>query len=144
VKQVEFRQRDLLNSKTEKASSAYRMLLDWTNSGDWDQYLKLLQLEDDLALDCKLRPGEIVIDVPRTPHYADLENLELPGRGVESKLVAGEALMYKDWIDAYKVHRAYIRIYAPRHCDSDAVFAKSKRVFDGLGMELQESNRTKK
>jgi HD superfamily phosphohydrolase len=144
VRYLEFRLSDLLNGDKEIAQQGYGKLLDWTNEGDWGLYNQLLDIEKIIADSIGIDTPGIIIDVPRTPSYADIENLELPGTAPEATMPAQEAIIYKDWIDAYKVHRAYVRIFAHRGLDNNTVFQRVKEKLADIGLELQESNQVLK
>jgi HD superfamily phosphohydrolase len=141
VRYLEFREQDVLNKDSAAAGYGFARLLGWTNSGDWEDYQTLLSVEESIAKRLGLSSmNAIIIDIPRTPQYAELESLELPGRSVDGSMLAEDALMYKDWIDAYKAHRACIRVFGPRGIDKQRFFREAKSAFSCLGIELADSN----
>lgn len=140
VRHLEFRHKDLANSKSDQSAWGIAKLLGWANDGNWDDYTCLLDIEDRIAKALSIDESEIILDIPRTPNYADLQNLELPGRSSETTVHARQSLVYRDWIDAYKAERSYLRLFGPRRVKCRDVFNAAKPILGELGLELQESN----
>ncbi|HEX9887103.1 MAG TPA: hypothetical protein VGA70_11475 [Longimicrobiales bacterium] len=106
---------------------------------DWSQYRELLTVEDRIAEAAKLEEGAIVLDVPRNPAYADLQNIKLPqGRRLPGADPA-KILAYRDWIEVYKTHRITYRVFGPRGHER-AIWEAAKRVFlEEFSIELPPS-----
>jgi hypothetical protein len=88
IRHLEFREADITNRHTTRARFAYNRLLAIGNEDVWDDYNDILTLEEKIAAELQLTPEKVVVDVPRTPGYADLDSLELPGRGPERTMLA--------------------------------------------------------
>ncbi len=115
---VEFRYRDLQKA-SEASSSEFDRLLDLGKAKTWGQYRRLIEFEDDLASKAGLPQGSVVVDIPKHPDYADLGNLLLPGRRADEQESPTKVLNYRDWIAAYKTHRAWVRVFGPRGNSSE-------------------------
>jgi hypothetical protein len=139
VRVVEFRFRDLV-SPTEASSSNFQKLLQLGRPKTWERYSELIAIEDRLAEIAGLRPGDVVVDIPKDPDYADLENLLLPGRKAEEQESPSKVLNYRDWIAAYKVHRAWIRVFAPRGDAEHRVWIATRDYLASQSLHLPESS----
>lgn len=129
VRIAEFRYRDLQN-QSEETSAKFDWLLGLANPSSWNDYRQLLRLEDQIAREAGLAAGEVMVDVPKDPGYADLQELLLPGRRPEDQERPEKVLNYRDWIAAYKVHRQFVRVFGPRGRQSQrAVWHAARKVF---------------
>lgn len=127
VRVVEFRRSDL--NQSHRVTAGYVRLLEHARVRDWQGYERLLGLEDRIADQAGLEPGSVIVDVPKNPDYADLQNLLIPGKRRESGELPEKVLAYRDWIEAYKSHRAFIRVFAPRGLRTeDAVWSATKEI----------------
>lgn len=139
VRVVEFRFRDLLET-TEQASSNFQKLLELGRPRSWNAYRTLLEIEDEIATKAGLNKGDVVIDIPKDPDYADLENLLLPGRQADEQESPSKVLNYRDWIAAYKVHRAWIRVFAPRGANERKVWEATRDYLAERALNLPEGS----
>jgi HD superfamily phosphohydrolase len=141
VRIVEFRFRDLRRAG-EASSLEFNRLLDLGRPRDWPSYRELVRLEDRIARMAGLPHGSVILDIPKQPDYADLENLLLPGRTAAEQESPTKVLNYRDWIAAYKVHRAWVRVFGPRDRSSEArVWKAAARLFASKSMVLPASAR---
>jgi hypothetical protein len=138
---AEFRFRDL-EEQSEASSVAFNRLLKLGAPKSWEEYKTLLQFEDDIAKRAGLPKGSVIVDPPRHPNYADLENLLLPGRRGSEQESPTKVLNYRDWIEAYKAHRAWVRIFGPRGAkEAEAVWKAARAKLAELNMKLPNSTR---
>jgi HD superfamily phosphohydrolase len=139
VRVAEFRRVDLPDSS--RISTRFARLLEYSRIKDWPQYYELLDLEDEISRQAGTEAGAVILDIPNNPSYADLENLLIPGRRAEAGEDANKVLAYRDWIEAYKVHRMFVRVFGPRGSEQ-AVWDATRAVLQGrFGLELPESVR---
>jgi len=128
VQVIQFRYEDLA-AQTEQASVEFNSLLDLAVPKTWNDYRRLLLIEDDIAKRAGLPKGSVVLDIPKSPSYADLENLLLPGRMAGQQESPAKVLNYRDWIAAYSAHRTFIRVFAPRGKTAEQSVCKAARDF---------------
>ena len=139
VRVAEFRRVDLPDSS--RISPRFARLLEYSRINDWPQYYELLDLEDQIGREAGLDPGSVIVDIPSNPSYADLENLLIPGRRAEAGEDAHKVLAYRDWIEAYKVHRMFVRVFGPRGAEA-AVWEATRTVLQGhFDLDLPDSVR---
>jgi HD superfamily phosphohydrolase len=140
VRIVEFRRSDL--DQSQRVTIGYMQLLEYARVRDWDGYKRLLELEDEIASKAGLEPGSVIIDVPKNPDYADLQNLMIPGKRIEAGEAPDRVLAYRDWIEAYKTHRAFVRVFGPRGEFEEAIWRASHDVFRArFSFELTPTSR---
>ncbi len=129
VRVVEFRRSDI-EASSQRVAFGFTQLMEFASIKNWDAYQALLRIEDRIAKRAALPKGAVILDVPKYPDYADLENLLLPGRKGESGEEPSKVLNYRDWIAAYKVSRSFVRVFAPRgKAVESAVWKAAGEVF---------------
>jgi len=140
VRIVEFRRSDL--DQSQRVSVGYMQLLDYARVRDWNGYKRLIELEDEIACKAGVAAGSVIVDVPKNPDYADLQNLLIPGKRIESGETPDRVLAYRDWIEAYKTHRAFVRVFGPRGEHEEAIWGASHEVFKArFNFELPPASR---
>lgn len=141
VRIAEFRFRDLVNP-TERSSIEFDRLLELGRPQDWDGYRRLIAFEDKISRKAGLPRGAVIVDIPKPPNYADLENLLLPGRTASEQESPTKILNYRDWIAAYVAHRSWVRVFVPRNREAEAsVWKATRELFKSKSMQLPGSTR---
>ena len=141
VRIVEFRRTDI-PERSQRAAAGFVRLLEFSSLKSWAHYQELISLENRIARKAGLPAGAVFIDIPKNPDYADLENLLLPGRTSAPGEPPSRVLNYRDWIEAYKIHRAFIRVFGPRGIKEEAsVWRAAVEVLGAFGLALPASAR---
>ncbi len=141
VQIAQFRYEDL-RVQSERASVAFNSLLELGVPRTWTDYRALLRIEDTIARMAGLKNGSVIVDIPKAPSYADLENLLLPGRTAAQKESPTKVLNYRDWIAAYSAHRTFVRVFCPRGQQiEDAAWNAARRYFASTGLVLSRNVR---
>ena len=143
VRVVEFRGEDVVQPTSQRASFGFTKLTEFASIASWDRYEALLAIEDRIARKAGLAIGTVIVDVPKSPDYADLENVLLPGRRGQAGELPANVLTYRGWISAYASHRSYVRVFAPRgQSTENKVWNAAKEVFfKDFGLTLPEMAR---
>lgn len=114
IRVAEFKSSLLPNVDSEAVSSEYTGLLSAEATQDMRTYGKLIGVEDELA-DASNRPrGTIFVDVPKSPSYKELEDLQLPDDATGEAVAPTDLLNYGSWVAAYIAHRSFVRVFASR------------------------------
>jgi len=144
VRLAEFTQSALADPASERVSTVYTELLTHEATRTLASYSRIIDAENELADAAGLPRGRIIVDVPKPPAYNDLHDLELFNEATEAPQTPAEVLNYQKWIDAYKAHRAFVRVFVPRSDARDEVWSAVQDWFAAEGLALTKAARRKR